>query len=81
VAGCLLAGFVLLPRFDMTTATFVAIACNLAVGCVGLALAGSLRYEPARDTLNAGADSRGSRWPLLAIALSGRRVSRVGPDP
>ena len=71
VAGCLLAGFVLLPRFDMTTATFVAIACNLAVGCVGLALAGSLRYEPARDTLNAGADSRGSRWPLLAIALSG----------
>ena len=71
VVGCLLAGFVLLPRFDMNTATFVAIACNLAVGCVGLALAGSLRYEPAPDTLPAGTVPRGSRWPLLAIAISG----------
>ena len=71
VAGCLLAGFVLLPYFDMTTATLVAIACNLAVGCVGLALAGSLPYEPACDTTSAGPAPRGSRWPLLAIALSG----------
>jgi spermidine synthase len=71
VAGCLLAGFVLLPRFDMTTATFVAIACNLAVGCVGLALAGSLPYEPAQFTTSVERASRGSRWPLLAIAISG----------
>jgi spermidine synthase len=71
VVGCLLAGFVLLPRFDMTTATFVAMVCNLAVGGVGLALAGSLRYEPACDTSSVGPVSRGSRWPLVAIALSG----------
>jgi spermidine synthase len=71
VVGCLLAGFVLLPRFDMTTATSVAIVCNLAVGCVGLALADRLRHEPVGAALPAGAGPRGSRWPLPAIALSG----------
>ncbi len=71
VVGCLLAGFVLLPRFDMTTATLVAVGLNVAVGCVGLALAARHRYEPTSAMLPAGAGQRGSRWPLLAIAISG----------
>ena len=71
VVGCLLAGFVLLPRFDMNTASFVAIACNVVVGCVAVALAGSLRYEPAGETAPDGMVPQESRWPLLAIAISG----------
>ncbi|MEI6800728.1 MAG: hypothetical protein WCO04_16155 [Pseudomonadota bacterium] len=89
VAGCLLAGFVLLPRFDMTTATFVAIACNLAVGCVGLALAGSLRYEPAFDVTPAAAGPRGGGSPpvvVLRVARSPaagarRHATPPGPGP
>src|SRR4030095_6333451 len=34
VSGCLVAGFYLLPKYDVTTATFVAAAINVAVGGV-----------------------------------------------
>ena len=39
VLGCLLAGFFLLRVFDMPTATFVAVALNVAVSIVALKLA------------------------------------------
>jgi spermidine synthase len=74
VAGCLLAGFYLLRQFDMTTATFVAAAINVAVAGVGLVLAASTRYEPpAAAGAGAAAGEGGERlWPIyVTVGLSG----------
>jgi len=74
VFGCLLAGFYLLPVYDMATATYVAAGINLAVAAASFALAASMPdhgtihplSEPARVTASE------SRWPIyLTIALSG----------
>ncbi|NDC62994.1 MAG: SAM-dependent methyltransferase [Planctomycetia bacterium] len=69
VAGCLLASFALLRHFDMATATYVAMACNVVVGAIGLAVAGGAGWlpEPAR----AAGPRRGPWSPLVAVALSG----------
>jgi spermidine synthase len=46
VCGCLLAGFYLLRIYDVATATFVAVALNLAVALIAFALA---RVTPVRS--------------------------------
>jgi spermidine synthase len=46
VMGCLLAGFYLLRVYDMTTATFVAVAINAIVGAFGLLVASLTRPGP-----------------------------------
>jgi len=75
VAGCLLAGFLLLRVFDMATATFVAAAIN---GMVALASWRLSRSTP--DRAPAGAEDSGSGAPVgrrrfqpayVTIALSG----------
>ena len=59
VSGCLAAGFYLLRVYDMTTATYVAVALNVVVACAGdgcwrrgqtnvAAEAGTLRLLPVR---------------------------------
>ena len=47
VLGCLLAGFYLLPRFDLATASFVAVAVNVAVAGAALLLAIRMPPVPA----------------------------------
>jgi len=79
VFGCLLAGFYLLRVFDLATATFVAVAINIAVALFSFALA---KRTPERSTdaksenqapvQPVEASGRGSEWPVyLTIALSG----------
>lgn len=71
VFGCLLAGFYLLRVHDMTFATFVAAAINVAVGLVSLAIARKTTYEFAADAPQA-ATAQGRYWPVyIAIGLSG----------
>jgi len=79
VLGCLLAGFYLLREFNLTTATIVAAAINVAVALVSLLLA---RLSPhnmsARTPFEEGADTP-AYWPVYAaIALSG--VSALGAE-
>ena len=50
VVGCLLAGFYLLRNFNMATATWVAVAINLAVAAVSWILAPRMRPEEAAET-------------------------------
>jgi spermidine synthase len=72
VCGCLLAGFYLLPVYDMHTATFVAAAINFGVAIVALLLARP-DYQPAWESgsLEEGAEPQRD-WPIyLAILLSG----------
>jgi spermidine synthase len=44
VVGCVTAGFYLLPRFDLGTAAFVAVAINLSVAALGLTLSRRAPY-------------------------------------
>lgn len=71
VVGSLLAGFSLLRRFDVPTATFVAVAINAAVACVSLALAAVARHAEARPAEAARAADAGASSIYLATAISG----------
>jgi spermidine synthase len=73
VFGCLLAGFYLLRKYDMATATFVAAAINGTVALLALIIAVSTpRPVPSAASASAQLErAPGSRWVYLAIALSG----------
>ena len=77
VFGCLLAGFYLLRVYDMRTATFVAVAINLAVALVSFVLARRTDYESESPTRLSG--MQWTAWPVyLTIALSG--ASALGAE-
>jgi spermidine synthase len=81
VFGCLLAGFYLLRVYDIATATYVALALNVTVAAIALAMAaGSARYEvPATPVTNGRSERAPSAWAVyLAIALSG--MSALGAE-
>src|SRR5687768_5356775 len=71
VVGCLLAGFYLLRVFDMPTTTFVAVALNVAVALLALAIARVTDYAPADAPTVAARMTPESRLIYAAIALSG----------
>jgi spermidine synthase len=78
VAGTLLAGFYLLRVFDMSTATFVAVAINFAVGALGLlvsartpATLGLPEASPAVPETAPIEPSANRAAVYVAIALSG----------
>ncbi len=78
VFGCLLAGFYLLPNFDMPVATYVAVAINVVVALVAFALSAfapataSDEPTPANESAVASDDSAQSVKSIyIAIALSG----------
>ncbi len=84
VFGCLLAGFYLLRVHDMHTATFVAVALNVAVAASAFALARALPGTVPRDTsqdpaVPAIASATTPAWIIyLAIGLSG--MSALGAE-
>jgi spermidine synthase len=49
VLGCLLAGFFLLRVYDMPTATYVAVAINIAVSLLALLLAAKQPWQPTTE--------------------------------
>ena len=73
VLGCLLAGFYLLPEFDIVVATFVALFLNVAVAALAAGLSRYATHEaserPSDETVPVFAVRH--RAVLLAIALSG----------
>jgi spermidine synthase len=71
VVGCLLAGFYLLRLFDMPTATFVAVALNVAVALLAFGIARMTTYVPAAADREVAPVSPESRLIYVAIALSG----------
>jgi spermidine synthase len=80
VAGCFLAGFLLLRLFDMPTATYVAAAVNFAVAVAALLLAGRTPGAAAAaspDEIPA-AGSPGFCLVSIAIAMSG--LSALGAE-
>jgi spermidine synthase len=73
VAGCLLAGFVLLRVYDMAVASFVAVGLNAAVAVIALILAGRTKHRAAAPEPRPDRELRppGTRAILITIALSG----------
>ena len=76
VVGCLLAGFYLLPRHDMTTAVYAAATINLTVAGLSLALSTIARYRPPAF---GDAESPDSKPPSSETWSSGtrRRMMRL----
>ena len=72
VIGCVLAGFYLLREFDVATATFVAVAFNVAVALIAYVLAGQTSYDVDVATASGSSSSAaGNRAVYVTIALSG----------
>ena len=71
VIGCMLAGFYLLRVFDMPTATYVAVALNVLVALLALAVARRAAYVPAAIVREAETAAPNARLVYVAIALSG----------
>ena len=78
VFGCLLAGFYLLRIYNMATATYVAVAINLAVAAVSFGLAAANARQVSRAARGGRASpqriarSASPSWTVyVAIALSG----------
>src|SRR5258705_102407 len=70
VTGSLLAGFCLLRVYDMPTATFVAVALNVAVALIALLVASRIEHGPAPLAV-APVRQRGNGIVYVAIPLSG----------
>jgi spermidine synthase len=68
VAGSVLAGFYLLRVYDLTTATFVAVALNAAVAVVAFLVASASAYDPQQIRAAAARDDG-----------EGRRAAAAGP--
>ena len=74
VFGCLFSGFYLLRQYDVTIATYIAVAINIAVAGVAVALAAQHRLKSVPPSLESSAVRRGtgfSLWVYVTIALSG----------
>src|SRR6185295_6310682 len=73
VAGSVLAGFYLLRVFDISIATYVAVAINVAVAIGGFAIASLTNYKPV-DSMDHDPGVRRARGAVsvyVVIALSG----------
>jgi spermidine synthase len=74
VFGCLFAGFYLLRVFNMATATYVAVAINLAVAGVSMLVAGATPFSAGLEAqaVSATEDAADRPWQIyISIALSG----------
>jgi spermidine synthase len=73
VFGCLLAGFYLLPNYDMKTASFVAAAINVFVAVLGYALSAAATYHATAEEAPSQKAARVPwAWTVYAsIGLSG----------
>lgn len=76
VLGCLLAGFVLLPNYDMPYATWAAFGINVVVALIAFALSAFAPHtptdsEPEATTEAAPAAAPGAKQVYFVIALSG----------
>ena len=72
VAGSLVAGYYLLRVYDMPTATYAAVALNVVVALIALALSKVAPYTPPTPTTEIGGKAgSGVTLVYVAIALSG----------
>lgn len=71
VVGSLVAGYYLLRVYDMPTATFAAVALNVLVAVIALALSRVAPYAPPVPARSDARKAKGETLVYVAIALSG----------
>jgi spermidine synthase len=71
VVGSLLAGFYLLRVYDMAIATYVAVALNVLVALIGMAIAKVTPHEPTARPAGAIVRAPDATTVYVAIAISG----------
>jgi spermidine synthase len=71
VVGSLVTGFYLLRVFDMAFATYVAVALNVGVALLAMAIAKAAAYTPPAAASSAVERAPGARSVYIAIAISG----------
>jgi spermidine synthase len=71
VAGSLIAGFYLLRLYDMPTATYAAVAINVIVAVLALAIARVTPYEQKTSAMDTPVSVPEARLVYVTIALSG----------
>jgi spermidine synthase len=80
VLGCLVSGFYLLRLYDMPTATYVAVAINIAVALAALGMAAKTPWKTDKDEINKSQlePATGRIGVYVAIGLSG--LSALGAE-
>jgi spermidine synthase len=71
VVGCVAAGFYLLRLFDIVTATWAAVALNVAIGALAFGIASILPYEPVPHEHGRSPDPHARVSVYAMVALSG----------
>ena len=80
VVGSLASGFYLLRIYDMATATYVAVAINLAVGTVAFLLASQADYTKSRETVAHARAARAKRVGFVYVAIGISGLAALGAE-
>src|SRR5215831_8908655 len=80
VVGSLTSGFYLLRVYDMATATYVAVAINLAVGIVAFLLASQADYTKSRETVAHARAARAKRVGFVYVAIGISGLAALGAE-
>src|SRR5262249_15995585 len=73
-------GFFLLRVYDMATATYVAVAINLAAGIVAFLLASRTDYTKSRETSVPARPTKAKRVEFVYIAIGISRLAPLVPE-
>ena len=80
VFGTLLAGFVLLPFFDVHTATLVAVSINILVGGVAWTLADSVPYVVEEAETTEQQSVMAPRWSAVYVVIAVSGLTALGAE-
>src|SRR5499427_3819061 len=80
VVGSLTSGFYLLRIYDMATATYVAVAINLAVSTVAFLLASQADYTKSREPVAPARTARAKRVGFVYIAIGISGLAALGAE-
>jgi spermidine synthase len=80
VVGSLTSGFYLLRIYDMATATYVAVAINLAVGIAAFLLASQADYTKRRETVAPARAVRAKRVGFVYVAIGVSGLAALGAE-
>ncbi len=80
VLGCLVAGFYLLRVHDVAIATYAAVALNVAVAAVGLALARSTAYTPRESAPDERPITMAPGAPVVLVVIGMSGATALGAE-
>jgi spermidine synthase len=80
VIGCLLAGFYLLPTYDVVTATQIAVIINIVIAASSLALSAVAPYQPEAPRPQSATEGSPPRTRVIYIAIALSGLTALGAE-